>query len=504
MTTLLRLFGRWLTLVSLLAALALPTRAAEDGWMDLFDGHSLAGWKAAEHPGSFKVIDGAIACDGPRAHLFYVGADGRADFENFELVVEAKAMPGANSGVYFHAAWAESGWPTQAGFEAQVNNNQEAFDTSAAGAPNLYTENKKTGSLYGVRNIYKALVRDGEWFTMSVTVRRPRVQIRVNGVLTVDYVEPANVGAPDGPQVNRVSHGTFALQCHDAKSQVFFRKIRVRPLPAGVDASVVQPVADAAELERLALGKDNFPLLDLHTHLKGGLTLEDVLARSRRTGMGVGIATNGGQGFPIQNDAAALAFLEQMKGQPVFLALQAEGREWTKMFSWETVAKFDYVFTDSMTWTNRVGKRLRLWIPAEADIGPDVQAFMDELVATTVRIIETEPIDIYVNPTFLPDAIAARYEELWTEQRMQQVIAAAVKHRVAIEINARYKLPSEKFVRLAKAAGAKFTIGTNNTSAADYGDWSYPTAIVKQVGLTWRDLWVPGHAQSRIQRELAR
>jgi hypothetical protein len=210
---------------------------------------------------------------------------------------------------------------------------------------------------------------------------------------------------------------------------------------------------------------------------------------------------NGGVGFPVQDDAAARAFVESMRGQPVFLALQAEGREWMRMFSRETRARFDYIFTDSMTWTNAAGKRLRLWLPAEADFGPDTQGFIEELVAAAVRIMETEPIDIYVNPTFLPATIAARYDELWTEERMQRVIMAAVRHGVAIEINARYRLPSERFIRAAKAAGAKFTIGTNNASAQDFGDWSYPVEIQRKLGLSWRDFWAPGHAPSRAQRE---
>jgi hypothetical protein len=174
------------------------------------------------------------------------------------------------------------------------------------------------------------------------------------------------------------------------------------------------------------------------------------------------------------------------------------------MFSKQTCAQFDYVFTDSMTFTNAAGRRLRLWIPEETEIGPDVQVFMDYLVEQAVKIINTEPIDIYVNPTFLPDAIAGRYDELWTDARMRKVIDAAVKHGVAIELNARYKLPSERFIRQAKAAGAKFTIGTNNTSAEDFGDWSYPIEMQKKVGLTWKDMWVPGHQPSRAQREFTR
>ena len=489
---------RWPGLAfSLLAMAASPSiRADETGWVTLFDGKTLNGWKGSEHPDSVHVVDGMIMCDGPRSHLFYLGEDGKAEFENFELQLEVLAKPGANSGVYFHAKWQDAGWPTGAGFEVQVNNTMPLFEKN-------YIENKKTGSLYGVLNVYKAMVRDDAWFTMNITVRRPRVQVRLNGILVTDYIEPANPKLPSGgPQLNLLGRGTFALQCHDEKSKVYYRNIRMRPLPPGEDAAVTKPVFSEQDLRRLVLGKDNFPLVDLHTHLKGGLTLEQVIALGHRTGMRAGIATNGGVGFPIQNDLAALAFVEAMKDQPVFLALQAEGREWVGMFTPETRAKFDYIFTDAMTWTNKAGRRLRLWIPAETEVGPDVQAFMEELTAQAVKIIATEPIDIYVNPTFLPEAISARYDELWTEERMQRIITTAVKHGVAIEINARYKLPSEKFIRLAKAAGAKFTIGTNNTSAADYGDWSYPMEMQQKVGLTWRDMYVPGHEPSRSQRAL--
>src|SRR5512147_246956 len=67
---------------------ALAGQASADEWVSLFDGRSLAGWKAAENPASFSVQGGAIACDGPRAHLYYVGADGGASFGNFEAEVE--------------------------------------------------------------------------------------------------------------------------------------------------------------------------------------------------------------------------------------------------------------------------------------------------------------------------------------------------------------------------------------------------------------------------------
>ena len=478
--------------------------AADEGWVSLFDGKTLDGWKASENPPSFRVVDGAIACDGPRAHLFYVGPDGKASFEDFEAKVEVKARAGANSGFYFHTAFQEKDWPAQ-GFEVQVNNSQKQHGD--------YLELKMTGSLYGIRNVYKAMAKDDEWFTLHLSVRKPRVEIRVNGTLVVSWIEPPGPLPEGAPKMNRLGGGTFAIQCHDPESKVFYRNLRVRPMPPLPAAGAGEPPnVDATYLQMLELGRANFPLVDLHVHPKGGLTLEQALALSRRTGVFMGAAVNCGKGFPVETDAGALEFLKTMEGQPVFVGMQAEGREWVTMFPKETRAKFDYVFTDSMTWTNPAGRRMRLWMPEEVDIGPDPligqmdagareQAFMDLLVEKTVGILETEPIDIYVNPTFLPAAIGPRYDSLWTEERMTRVIDAAVKHGVAIEINARYRIPSEAFLRLARSKGAKFTFGTNNAGANDLGDWSYPLDMQKKLGLKWQDMFVPGHHPSRAQRE---
>ncbi len=49
----------------------------------------------------------------------------------------------------------------------------------------------------------------------------------------------------------------------------------------------------------------------------------------------------------------------------------------------------------------------------------------------------TNVIDIYVNATFLPEAIQDRYDQLWTEQRMDKVIELLKSNDVAVEISAR-------------------------------------------------------------------
>jgi hypothetical protein len=238
------------------------------------------------------------------------------------------------------------------------------------------------------------------------------------------------------------------------------------------------------------LAKNNFPVLDLHSHLKGGLTLDELLAWSRKTGIGYGVAVNCGLGFAVTNDAGVEAFLATVRGQPVFAGMQAEGREWVNLFTPATLAKFDYVFTDSMTWTDDHGRRMRLWIKDEVEVG-DPQEFMETLVRRIEGIFDHEPIDIYVNPTYLPDVLAADYDRLWTEARMDRVVAAAKRNGIAIEINSRFKLPGQAFIRRAKAAGLKFTLGTNN-GERDLGRLEYSLQMIRECGLGWEDMWMPG------------
>jgi hypothetical protein len=251
-------------------------------------------------------------------------------------------------------------------------------------------------------------------------------------------------------------------------------------------------VVDATFRKLIELGRANYPVVDYHVHLKAGLTLEQALGKSRRDGIAYGIAVNCGKGFPIESDAGVIAFYESMKGQPCFIAMQAEGREWMQMISRKAAALFDYIFTDSMTWTDRHGKRMRTWMANEVGAIADPQEFMDTLVERAVGILNNEPIDIYVNPTFIPDQLVKDYDKLWTEARMRQVVDAAAKNHVAIELNDRYKIPSAAFVKMAKAAGCKFSFGTNNTGPDDLGRSEYGLKMIDECGLGWKDFFVPG------------
>jgi hypothetical protein len=217
------------------------------------------------------------------------------------------------------------------------------------------------------------------------------------------------------------------------------------------------------------------------------MTYEKAVEMSEKSGIKYGVAVNCGAGFPVNSDQGALKFINSMKNSPFYIGMQAEGREWVTTFSKSVIAKFDYVFTDAMTYFDDNGERVRLWMPEEVKID-DQEKFMDDLVDRIVTIISTEPIDIYVNPTFLPLVIANNYETLWTTERMDKVIKAAKKNKVAIEINNRYRIPSQTFIERARDAGVKFAFGTNNTDS-NTGNLDYCREMIAKCLLIDDDMW---------------
>lgn len=187
-----------------------------DGWISLFDGQSLAGWRASENPATFSVQDGMIVVHGPRAHLFYEGPVMDHNFKNFEFKTKVMTTPGSNSGIFIHTAYQPEDWPAK-GYEIQVNNS--------------HTDWRRTGSLYAVDDVKEVYVKDNEWYTESITVQGKRIIIKINDKIVVDYTEPDNVATLPGRSQKHLSSGTFALQGHDPNSKVFYKDIMVKPLP---------------------------------------------------------------------------------------------------------------------------------------------------------------------------------------------------------------------------------------------------------------------------------
>ena len=431
----------------------------------------MTNWRPSENKGSWSVVDAALTANGPRSHLFYTGPVRAADFRNFELEVELITQPECNSSVYFHTAYQETGFPEK-GFEVQVNNT--------ARGDGGYLERKKTASLYGIRNMYKQLVPDRKPFRMQVAVRGKNVQIRLNGQLLVDYVEPTPPVIPQGGEKMRfLDHGTFSLQCHNDGSKVAFKSVRVRPLPDNLpEYTETPPVVDDVYRQIINIGRHNVPMVDYHVFLRPGMTLDDALRKSRKDGIQYGIAATSAD---PKDDEATHKWLDALAERPAFSALYAADQSWMKAISRETAQRFDYVIADSRTWIDSTSKG-----------AINRQAFLNSLVDHTLRRLDTEPIDILASPTYLPAALRDEADQLWTEGRMTTLIDALLKNQVATEINTREQLPSRAFLELAKQAGCKFAFGTANQTAAELQRCEYGLQMVGTCKLDWRNFFAPG------------
>ena len=229
--------------------------AAPGEWQALFDGKTLKGWEANESPASWRVEDGALVCRGPRSHLFYVGDVANHEFKNFELTAEVLTLPGSNSGIYFHTHLGPEPWPPT-GYECQVINSSRVMDGG-------YSEYKMTASIYAVRSAWLAPARDHTWFEYRIKVSGRTIQTFIDGELICQYTEGPTAWRGQDKPGRHLASGTFALQGHDPKSEVHFRNIKVRQLPADAP-SLDQPMADH-DLDDLItqFSDQNVALIDL-------------------------------------------------------------------------------------------------------------------------------------------------------------------------------------------------------------------------------------------------
>ena len=186
------------------------------GFYSLFNGKDLNDWKASDSPGTFKVEDRNMVVNGPRSHLYYVGPVNKHEFKNFHLKAELMTFPKANSGIYFHTEYQESGWPNK-GFECQVNET--------------HGDVKKTGGLYNVKDVMnQSPVKNNEWYTYDIIVKDKTVTLKINGKTTTEWTQPDDWKGPEGMPGRVLSSGTIAIQGHDPGSKVLYRSIKIKPL----------------------------------------------------------------------------------------------------------------------------------------------------------------------------------------------------------------------------------------------------------------------------------
>jgi hypothetical protein len=244
------------------------------------------------------------------------------------------------------------------------------------------------------------------------------------------------------------------------------------------------------------LPKTDLPNMDLHVHLNyaanslgnaAALAYEKASALSNEMGVTFGITEEFATNSVRINDSLLLNRIALAKKNSLYLGLQVARRDWPRMFSKEALNQVDYILADAMIFPNKEGRTIAIWV-AGMPLG-EPQEFMDLYVAHNLKVL-SEPITIWANPTYLPDILNSRYDELWTDARMKSLIDAAVKNNVAIEINSRFKVPNAKFIKMAKTAGAHFTFGTNQHSTG-VGEITWSRNLAQECGLTKKDFFIP-------------
>lgn len=418
---------------------------AEDGWIDLFNGEDLSGWTASENKESFWVEDGNIVANGERSHLFYTGDVEDADFSDFELRAEVMTFPLANSGIYFHTEYQEEGWPAK-GYEAQVNSTH-------IGAGD-YRELKKTGSLYAVRNTYKQLVPDNEWFDYHIKVIGDRIQIRINDCLVVDYLqsEPDSLG-----RIKYTGSGTFALQGHDPDSKVYFRNIRVKSLNEEEEDGLNPVVRNETYLKLRELMGQQHSFTDLGVDFDESFDLNQALDFYYRTGINLGIVL----------DSNELDQAERLSHHPVFIGVQSSTTEIDN-------DHIDYIIGTAGSYPE----------------GKEGEIFMDAYVESIIADLSEGAVDVWSQSSNLPESMMGQYDQLWTQERKTQVIEAAIHNDVAIEIDNLTELPGTEFLKTAKELGAKFTY-SNLGTGSDTGELDYIFQVIEECELGYKDIYIP-------------
>lgn len=401
------------------------------------------------------------------------------DYENFRLTGEALTQPGAEAALLFHS-------DGESGYEVLLHNGP--IDGT-----------RKSGSLASVRNLYRSLAEDGEWFGFEIAVRGRNIAVRIDTTEVVRYTEPEHPYRTEAHARQRLGHGAIAL-C-GIQGEVALRDLRIERLgkEARNEADTLPPVDERTD-GVIRLQQRDFPVIDYHVHLKGGLTKELAHALSMNYGIVYGVAPNageGGVGRMLADDEEVYAYFDEVEKMPFLRGVQGEGRKWTATFSQEALGVFDYLFTDAMTIIDHKGRNSRIYRPEEVHYdGVTKEEYMDRLVDQTVLILANEPADIFANPTYLPDDMAPDYDEYWTDERVERILDVLQRHGIALEINARYRIPSFDIIRRAKERGIRFTFGTNNVDA-DFGRLEYCVEAVERCGLTADDMWFPSMSVRR-------
>lgn len=214
--------------------------ARDDGWINLFDGRSTAGWHSYGKTSAgtaWKAENGILHLDGASKKTGATGGDllTNEEFENFHLKLEWKIAPKGNSGIIFLVKDDIAAYPNtyNSGLEMQVLDNGTPTEPGHSDAK-IYTH--RAGDLYDLLAGKEAAKTAGEWNTAEIICNKGKLDFHLNGIHTLSttmWDEPWNKMIAISKFRDMKNFGTFrkgriALQDHG--DDVWYRNIMIRKL----------------------------------------------------------------------------------------------------------------------------------------------------------------------------------------------------------------------------------------------------------------------------------
>lgn len=190
---------------------------SEKGWVNLFNGKDLSGWKLINGSASYTIIDGAIVGttvkDSPNSFLAT-----EKNYSDFILELEFKMADITNSGVQFRS---ESKPDYMSG---RVHGYQLEFDpTARKWTGGIYDESRRQW-LYPLEynTMAKSAYKNNEWNKVRIEAIGPSMRTWINSIPCANVID------------NMTPEGFIALQVHSIRTaeeegkKVWFRNIRIK------------------------------------------------------------------------------------------------------------------------------------------------------------------------------------------------------------------------------------------------------------------------------------
>jgi hypothetical protein len=233
---------RWRNLrIQEVAAPAANTLSAEEkaaGWSLLWDGKTSEGWRSVRGPefptGGWEIKDALLIINETGGAESASAGDiiTKAKYSNFELQLDFKITPGANSGIKtFVDPELNKGPGSAIGPEFQILDDERHPDAKLG-----RDGNRTIGSLYDMKTAPadKKVMPVGEWNHARILSDNKRLTYWLNGEKTID-IERGGKEWRDlvaiskykiWPNFGELAEGHILLQDHG--NQVFYRNIKIR------------------------------------------------------------------------------------------------------------------------------------------------------------------------------------------------------------------------------------------------------------------------------------